>query len=109
MKCANLGIDDSPELLGGWWTSLKRGASAVTSSTISAVKDSGIPGFSQAAGLVRSAGQTAEEQGWIPSTLRTGGSSAAPAATPAYYAPAKDNTLLYVGLGALAIVLLAKK
>lgn len=107
MKCANLGIDESPELLGGVWSTIKRGASAVASKTISVVKDSNVPIFSQGASLVRSAGEIAEEQGLIPSVLRTGGSGPALAAPPT--APAKDNTMLYVVLAAAAALLLAMR
>lgn len=105
MKCANLGIDESPELLGGIWSRIKKGASAVASGTISAAKSSGIPVISQGASILRSVGETAEKEGWIPGTLRTGSSSPAPAA----YAPAKDNTLLYIGAGAIALLLLMKR
>ncbi len=109
MKCANLGIDEPYELAGRFssiWRKTKRVASRGTSALISTVKDSGIPGYSQAAALVRSAGQTAEREGWIPKALRTG-SSAAP--EDVAYAPAKDNTLLYVGVGAVALLLLLKR
>lgn len=107
MKCANLGIDESPELLDGVWSTIKRGASAVASKTISVVKDSNVPVFSQLASISRSAGEIAEEQGLIPSAFRTGGSGPTPAAPPT--APVKDNTMLYVGLAAAAALLLAAR
>lgn len=110
MKCANLGIDE-PELLGGWFTSLKKGASRVASATISVGKASGIPGVSQLANVARSTGEQLEASGLIPKTLRTGsaGSSSSAAPETVAYAPAKDNTLMYVGLGALALFLLVRR
>jgi len=111
MKCANLGIDEPYELAGrrSIWRKTKRVASRGTSALLSIVKDSDIPGFSQAAGLVRSAGQTAEREGWIPEILRTGSAASSSSAAPEDYAPAKDNTLLYVGVGAVALLLLLKR
>lgn len=114
MRCANLGIDEPYELAGRFssiWRKTKRVASRGTSALISTVKDSGIPGFSQAAALARSAGETAEREGWIPKILRTGSAASSSSAAPedVAYAPAKDNTLLYVGLGAVAILLLARR
>lgn len=112
MKCANLGIDEPYELagLGSLWRKTKRVASRATSSVISVAKDSGIPGVSQLASTARSAGQQTEQ--YLPSFLRTGsagpGGSSAPA-PEATYTPAKDNTLLYVGVGAVALLLLLKR
>lgn len=112
MKCANLGIDEPYELagIGSLWRKTKRVASRGVSSMISVAKDSGIPGVSQLASTTRSVGQQTEQ--YLPSSLRTGsagpgGSSPAPA--PETYEPAKDNTLLYVGVGAVALLLLMKR
>lgn len=114
MKCANLGIDEPYELAGrlrSIWRKTKRVASRGASALISTVKDSDIPGLSQAAALARSTGETLEREGWIPEILRTGSAASSSSAAPedVAYAPAKDNTLLYVGVGAVALLLLLKR
>ena len=112
MKCANLGIDEPYELAGrgSLWRKTKRVASRGTSALISVGKSSGIPGISQLSSTARAVGEQLEPL--LPSQLRTGsagpGGSSAPAPDTSY-APEKDNTLLYVGVGAVALLLLLKR
>lgn len=106
------GLDEyDPEPLGGWWTSLKRKASNVTSSVIGAAKSSGIPGVSQVASGIRAGGQVAEETGILPSFLRT--KSAAGTSQPTTeFVPATQGTGLpswALPVGILAAVLLLVK
>lgn len=105
------GIDtDDLPALGGWWTDAKRKASKVTSSVIGAAKSSGIPGVSQIAAGIRAGGQVAEETGVLPSFLRTGGSSTAPAAEPpVFQAGGLPSWAMPAGLAALVAVLLLKR
>lgn len=110
MNCGNLGVCDSNELLGGWWTDAKKATvSAVksaTSAVISTAKDSQVPLISQTAALVRSAGNVAS----APKTE-------AAAATPqvvyvngvAQPAAGSSNTTLFVIAGVAVVALLAMK
>lgn len=110
MYCGNLGVCDSNELLGGWWTDAKKATvSAVksaTSAVISVAKDSQVPLISQGASLVRAAGNV----------------NSAPVATPtpatpqtvyvngvAQPASSSNTTLLLVGGIALVAILAMKK
>lgn len=112
MKCASLGIDEPYELAGlrSVWRKTKRVASRGTSALISVAKDSGVPVVSQLASTTRSVGQQTEQ--YLPSSLRTGSAGPGGSSNPApeaTYTPAKDNTLLYVGLGAAALFLLVRR
>ena len=99
--------------LGGWWTSLKRKASNVSSSVIGAAKSSGIPGVSQIASGIRAGGQVAEETGAIPSFLRTGSAAGTSAPTtefvPVTQAGGLPSWALPAGLAAVVAVLLLRK
>lgn len=105
------GIDPDDDMpLGGWFTTLKKGASKVASATISAAIKSGVPVVSHVASGVRAGGQIAEETGAIPSFFRTG--SAASGTAPAEVATKAVNPLpswaLPAGLAALVAVLLLR-
>lgn len=106
------GIDPDDVIpLGGWFTSLKKGASSVTSKAISAAKSSGIPVVSTIAGSVRTGGELAESSGLIPQAFRTGSAARGGSSEPeaVVQAGGLPSWALPAGLAALAAVILLRK
>lgn len=105
MQCGNLGVEcDSNELLGGWLTDLKKGASRATSSFISAAKGSSNPLLSAIGTGARGVGDV-----YDAATAKAPATQAEGSPTYVVNQGMDTKTLALIGGGLLLVFLVARK